>query len=122
MATSDDQSEMKWTTRKLPVVKSRNGHNAGRHELLLYGVELEQRKADCGVHPLRPNPVIRQGEDLSFASMVIEAKEVTANCDSMHLVLQTYWWSVSLCVEPNSRMTKFDHVHSILRTQQRHRE
>ena len=24
------------------------GHFAGRHELLLYGVELERRKADCG--------------------------------------------------------------------------
>ena len=24
------------------------GHFAGRHELLLYGVDLERRKADCG--------------------------------------------------------------------------
>jgi hypothetical protein len=29
----------------------RNGHFAGRHELLVYGVELERRKADCGEDP-----------------------------------------------------------------------
>ena len=27
------------------------GHFAGRYELLLYGVELERRKADCGEDP-----------------------------------------------------------------------
>ena len=29
-----------------------NGHLAGRHELLLYGVELDHRKADSRVRPL----------------------------------------------------------------------
>ena len=28
-------------------------HDAGRHELILCGVELERRKADRGEHPLR---------------------------------------------------------------------
>jgi hypothetical protein len=28
------------------------GHFTGRHELLLYGIELEHRKADCGEEPL----------------------------------------------------------------------
>ena len=30
-----------------------NGHLAGRHELLLCGVELERLKADCDEDPLR---------------------------------------------------------------------
>jgi hypothetical protein len=28
------------------------GHHAGPHELVLCGVELERRKADCGENPL----------------------------------------------------------------------
>jgi len=32
----------------LKIVIDSNGHFAGRHELLLYCVELERRKADCG--------------------------------------------------------------------------
>ena len=47
---SDSWAEIE---RQLDSSRStRNGHFAGRHELLLYGVELDHRKADSRVRPL----------------------------------------------------------------------
>ena len=53
--TSESPLSDSWAEIERQLDSSRsthNGHFAGRHELLLYGVELDHRKADCRVRPV----------------------------------------------------------------------